>query len=77
MASNTATMKALAGGLIVPRADRVLPFSTDPGGSVHIQRTWSSGLPANTTLHVQFWIPDASSPTGWVAYNAASPVTPP
>jgi hypothetical protein len=73
----SAANQALLGGVLVPSPDVVVPLgSTDAGGALDVALRWPSGVPTNTTLWIQAWLPDAAAPLGWAASGALVTTTP-
>ena len=66
----------IAGGVVVPTLDLLVPFTADQNGSLHLATTWPTGVPSGTTWYLQAWIFDSASPTGAAASNAVSLITP-
>lgn len=63
-------------GVLLPRPDLVLGFSTDAAGALQFTSTWPAGLPSELGLYAQAWIQDPSGPAGWCATNGLSLITP-
>jgi hypothetical protein len=76
VASTSVLATPLAGGVLIPSPDLVLPITADPTGTVQLDGNLPNNLPSETTLYVQFWIPDAAGPAGYAASNALSIIKP-
>ncbi|MCB9898893.1 MAG: SBBP repeat-containing protein [Planctomycetes bacterium] len=64
-------------GTFVPEPLVLAPAVTDPQGSVSIPfASWSAGIPAGSTLCMQWWIVDPDGPFGYAASNGLLAVTP-
>ncbi len=66
------------GGVLVPdvATGLVVPLSTGPTGALQLTGDWPHGLPAGTTVSLQWWIQDAAGPFGFSASNGLSATTP-
>jgi hypothetical protein len=67
------------GGVLVPDPAppaALLLFNTGPNGRVILSGTWPAGVPAGTTLYLQYWFGDPAGPKGFSASNALSATTP-
>ncbi len=73
----SAVWAPLAGGMLVPYPDLVLPaISAGPDGTLSLSATAPDNTPAGLTLYVQAWVLDAGAPFGLSASNAVSVSTP-
>ncbi len=58
------------GGVLVPAPDVIVSgLIVDGGGNFELPFVWPPGIPAGTPFYLQYWIPDASGPTGFAASN--------
>lgn len=67
------------GGVLVPDPAPpavVLLFDTGPHGRVILTGTWPAGVPAGTTLVMQYWFADPAGPAGFSASNGLGATTP-
>jgi hypothetical protein len=66
-----------AGGTLVPAAMIVIGgLPVNPAGQVNLAGVWPPGLPADTLLYMQGWVPDPGSPSGLAATNGVRMWTP-
>lgn len=72
----SAAATPFSGGVVLPRADTVVPLVADASGSWQLTFNWPDGLPSNIATYWQVWAPDATAPQGWSASNALSLITP-
>ena len=64
-------------GVLVPSPDVIIPgLPLDGTGGLAFQFGWPTGLPSQTSLFWQFWIPDAAGPVGFAASNGLESTTP-
>ena len=68
----TALCRPLAGGLLVPSVDTLLPVTTDANGGWTQGVTVPAGFLPGETLYFQCWWLDAGGPQGRAASNALS-----
>jgi hypothetical protein len=65
------------GGTLVPFPHFVSPaLVTDATGGLTVGGTWPQGVPALTTVALQFWTVDGGSPTGFGSSNGLVALTP-
>ncbi len=65
------------GGVLVPEAALLLPgLPLDGAGALELGFTWPAGLPADTSVWLQFWVADAGGPAGYAASNGLQAVVP-
>lgn len=64
------------GGVLVPRPDKVLGFTTDVAGVISFPVLWPPGIASGAALYLQYWIPDAGGLHGYAASNALSATQP-
>ena len=65
------------GGVLVPSPDVLIHgLPTGPSGTLALNGTWPSGIPANTAFYFQHWIVDAAGPAGLAASNGLKGTTP-
>ena len=65
------------GGVLVPDpALLVAGLPLDAAGALELGFAWPVGLPPDTSLLLQFWIPDAAGPKGLAASNGLAAITP-
>jgi len=57
----------IAGGILLPSPDKVMPVTLDANGAFDFTFTWP-GFPID--MFFQVWIPDPQAPQGWSATNA-------
>lgn len=60
------------GGVLVPNVattNFVLPLATNSSGAILLPTTWPSGIPAGTTIVLQYWIVDPVGVFGVAASN--------
>lgn len=60
------------GGILVPNVattNFVLPLTTNGSGSIVLPTTWPNGVPAGTTIVLQYWIADPVAVFGAAASN--------
>lgn len=60
----------LFGGILVPRPDVSLPFTTDRFGTTSLGLTLPGVVPPGVDVFVQSWLVDAAGPLGFAAANA-------
>ncbi len=67
----------VAGGTLVPSLDIVFDVAaTDAEGDLTLAGLWPAGIPSDTTIWFQAWVPDAGAPKGWSASQGLSATTP-
>ncbi len=64
------------GGVLVPEVDHLITLATNAGGALPILAPWIAGIPPDFTTYFQYWVADASGPSGFVASNGISGTTP-
>jgi hypothetical protein len=65
------------GGVLVPSPDVIVTgVVADPNGNWEDTFHWPAGVPADTVITVQAWIPDPAGPIGYAASNAVQGTTP-
>ena len=62
-------------GLLVPNPDFLVPLPVDGAGAIGLSFPWFAGLPSSTSLTYQYWIQDASGPSGFTASNGLRSTT--
>ncbi len=66
----------LFGGTLVPSPNFLLqPIPTGAGGTWFLAGVWPAGVPSNTKLWFQAWIPDPLGPQGYAASNGLEATT--
>ena len=74
---STTVFLPLAGGTLVPSLDLVLGgLATGNQGTLNINGTWPTDIPAGLELYVQAWMVDATGPEGYSATNGLGMVVP-
>ncbi len=63
-------------GILVPKPDVLVEFSTGEFGSVTVLVHWPHGIPAGVPFAAQFWINDEGAPAGRAGSNAVGKFTP-
>ncbi|MHC4846664.1 MAG: hypothetical protein ACYTCU_10960 [Planctomycetota bacterium] len=65
------------GGIMVPFPTLLLGLgTTSSDGALTFAGAWPPGLPSGATFYMQWWMPDADGPVGFVASNGFSATTP-
>lgn len=65
------------GGVLVPSPDLIVTgVVAEPTGNWQGVFRWPAGVPADTVVSVQAWIPDPAGPSGYAASNAVQGKTP-
>jgi glyoxylase-like metal-dependent hydrolase (beta-lactamase superfamily II) len=65
------------GGVLVPNPDLLLgPIPTSVTGTAEISGLWPFGVPSETQIAFQWWVPDAAGPAGLAASNGLLGTTP-
>lgn len=64
------------GGTLVPSPDFLVPLNVGALGQAQLGFNWPAGLPANLSIYLQAWQPDAGAPLGFSASNALAATTP-
>jgi hypothetical protein len=65
----------LLGGVLVPRPDVPLFWTTDGAGAASFRVTWPAGVPAGFSIWYQAWTADPGAPQGVSASNALRSVS--
>jgi hypothetical protein len=60
----------IAGGVLAPAPDLLIPILADPTGSLTLTATWPAGLPTWNTAWMQAWMKDPAGPKGFTASDA-------
>src|SRR5262249_4842131 len=55
------------GGLLMPKPEVLLPFVLDAAGTLQIATTWPPGVPSDSSVWLQAWLPDEDGIAGFVA----------
>jgi len=71
-----ALCKPMAGGILFPSMDTLVPLTTDAAGSWSWPMNIPAGQPAGTSLYFQVWWSDSTAVRGRAASNALSATTP-
>ena len=64
-----------AEGVVLPSQDALMLQQTDASGTAQFTVNWPN-LPSQTSICIQYWIPDPAGPQGWASSNAVSLITP-
>lgn len=59
----------LLAGVLIPTPQLFLALPTDASGRTTLPFVWPAGVPAATTLFMQYWIQDSSATFGYAASN--------
>jgi hypothetical protein len=79
LVSTTADSKPFQGGTLVPDVSGpnvALMFLTDNTGELTLDSSWPPGIAADFDIYLQFWIKDATPPSGYASTNALRGTTP-
>jgi len=63
------------GGVCVPAPDWLIFLPTSLAGSIDVEATWPTNVPAGFATFYQYWISDPGAPTGFAASNALRAVS--